>query len=94
MSNKNVLLLLRQIKYAKIIEIEKPFEITNLIMGKKLTDFSVLTREGYKKEKNKEDSYLFQDPYCAVEEIFMDFQGKEMRIFIDKETKKLTVYSD
>lgn len=66
-----------QQKKAKNIIIEKPLEIAEYMLGLELWEFEVLTGE---------------EAYCADEEIFLDFQGKEMRIYI--EDGKLCVYTD
>ena len=67
-----------QARKAKTIILENPEEIVHDIMGLELWEFEVLTGD---------------DAHCATEEIFMDFQGKEMRIYID-EDGKLSVYTD
>lgn len=69
--------LISQCAQAKSIIVEKPCEIVDPIIGLQLWEFEVLTGE---------------DAYCADEEIFMDFQGKEMRIYI--EDGRLHVYTD
>ncbi len=66
-------------KKAKNIRIEKPDEIADPIIGLELWEFEVVTGE---------------EAHCADEEIFMSFQGKEMRIYIDPEDGKLSVYTD
>ena len=68
----------KQIKKAKNIIIEKPEEIVDPILGLELYEFEILTGK---------------QAYCADEEIFLDFQGKEMRIYINDEGK-LSVYTD
>lgn len=69
--------LKKQMKKAKNIIVEKPEEVVDPIIGLELWEFEVLTGE---------------EACCADEEIFMDFQGKEMRIYI--EDGKLMVYTD
>lgn len=60
--------------------IESPKEIQKQIIGLELCGFEINTG--------------VDDAYCnEVEEIYMDFQGKEMRIFIN-EDGKLQVYTD
>ena len=59
------------------IIVESPEEIKSML-GLALWEFEVLEGE---------------DAYCADQEIFMDFQGKEMRIYVDKEGN-LCVYTD
>lgn len=70
--------LRRQLKAAKGIIIEDPEEIVRDILGKKAIEFEILIGE---------------EAYCANEEIYIDFQGKEMRIYIDR-NGKLSVYTD
>lgn len=60
--------------------IESPSEILNDILGKQLTEFFICT--------GKEDAYCNE-----IEEIHMEFQGKEMKIFINEEGN-LQVYTD
>lgn len=70
--------LANQTAKAENIIIENPEEIVYDMIGLEMWEFEVLTGE---------------DAYCAEEEIFIDFQGKEMRIFINDEGK-LSVYTD
>lgn len=65
-----------QQKKAKNIIVENPEEVASML-GLEVWEFEVVTGE---------------DAHCADEEIFMDFQGKEMRIYI--EDGKLCVYTD
>ena len=82
-------LLQLQMKYARRIEIESPMEIIKPIVGLELCSFDVLTKEGHAKE-----GYIkVSEPWCAAEEIYMDFQGKEMRIYLT-EDGKIGVYTD
>ena len=67
-----------QQKKSKNILLETPSEIVDPIIGLELWEFEILTGE---------------EAHCADEEIFMSFQGKEMRIYINDEGK-LTVYTD
>ena len=60
------------------IFIESPNEICEQILGLELCYFEILTGD---------------DAYCSDEEIYMDFQGKEMRIYID-DRGKLCIYTD
>lgn len=69
--------LKKQMRKTKNIIIEKPEEIVDPIIGLQLWEFEVLTGD---------------EAFCAEEEIFMNFQGKEMRIYI--EDGKLMVYTD
>jgi hypothetical protein len=66
-----------QQKKAKAILVESPVEVASML-GLELWEFEILTGE---------------EAYCADEEIFLTFQGKEMRIYID-EDGKLCVYTD
>lgn len=66
-----------QMRKAKNIIIEKPSEIVEQMIGLEMWEFEVLVGD---------------DAYCSNEEIFIDFQGKEMRIYI--EDGKLSVYTD
>ena len=67
----------------KII-VESPKEVQEKIVGQKLIDFEVLESPGTFEE----------DVYCADKEILMNFSnGKEMRIYIDREGN-LCIYSD
>jgi len=61
-------------------EIEQPDEILTPILGLRLTEFYINT--------GKEDAYCNE-----IEEIHMEFQGKEMKIFIN-EDGHLQVYTD
>ena len=71
----------------KII-VENPEEIKYFIIGQELFEFEVLTKEAHEKDS------INEEPYCADQEIRMDFSnGKEMRIYIDKEGN-LCVYTD
>ncbi len=71
----------------KII-VESPDEIPKKILGQKLLEFEILTKEAFKKDN------LNEEPYCSDQEIRMDFSnGKEMRIYIDSDGN-LCVYSD
>ena len=65
-----------QEKKAKAILVEKPEEVASML-GLELWEFEVCTGE---------------EAYCADEEIFLTFQGKEMRIYV--EDGKLCVYTD
>jgi hypothetical protein len=67
-----------QAREAKTIIVESPSEIVHDIMGLELWEFEVFTGD---------------DAHCANEEIYMCFQGKEMRIYIDNDGK-LCVYTD
>lgn len=78
-NRKQVKEFTEQMRKAKTIDVESPEEIINQILGLVLWEFQILTGD---------------EAYCADEEIFLDFQGKEMRIYIHPETKKLTVYTD
>ena len=70
------------------IVIENPEEIKEKILGQTLLEFEMLT-----KEKHQKDS-LNEEPFCADQEILMEFtNGKEIRIYINKEGN-LCVYSD
>jgi len=75
--------LKRQIKKAKNIIVESPSEIVDEMIGLEMWEFEVLVK----------NNIHYSDPYCADEEIFISFQGKEMRIYIN-EDGKLCVYTD
>jgi len=69
------------------IIIENPKEVKSML-GLELYKFEILTMEKYKKDN------INEEPYCADQEIFMEFSnGKEMRIYIDKDGD-LCVYTD
>ena len=76
--------IIKEQKKAKTIRVEKPCEVTEM-HGLKLTGFTILSHP----DENHEDA-----AHCADEEIYLEFQGKEMRIYIDKEDGKLSVYTD
>ena len=59
-------IIIQQSKKAENIIIEKPMEVANM-MGLKMTGFEVLT------DPDKSDG-----AYCADEEIYIEFQGKEI----------------
>lgn len=73
----------QSLKRVKNIIVEKPEEIAEDILGLPLTEFEVLGPLPYT---------WHDEAYCAAEEIFLSFQGKEMRIYI--EDGKLCVYTD
>ena len=73
----------RSTKRTKNIIIEKPLEIAESILGLKLTEFEVLSKKPFS---------WHEEAYNADEEIYLSFQGKEMRIYI--EDGKLIVYTD
>ena len=75
--------LQKQIEKAKNIVVESPREIVDPILGLELWEFEILSGK---------DDNVSDEAYCAGEEIFMSFQGKEMRIYI--EDGKLHVYTD
>jgi len=69
------------------IIIENPKEVKSML-GLELYKFEILTMEKYKKDN------INEEPYCADQEILMEFSnGKEMRIYIDKDGD-LCVYTD
>jgi len=65
-------------KAAKNILIEDPKEVVSM-HGLMMTEFEILSKP--------------DEAYCANEEIYIGFQGKEMRIYINDEGK-LAVYTD
>ena len=74
----------KQEKKAKNIIIENPREISHDIIGLELWEFEVLSGK---------DDHISDEAFCADEEIFLSFQGKEMRIYINEEGK-LCIYTD
>ena len=70
-------------------ETPKDEEDIKKTLGKELWEFDILTMEKHQKDPIKND-----EPYCAKEEIRMDFSnGLEMRIYID-EDGNLCIYTD
>ena len=69
------------------IMIENSEEVKS-ILGSELWEFEILTKEAF------ENDSVNEEPYCADQEILMNFSnGKEIRIYIDHEGN-LCVYSD
>ena len=66
------------------ILLESPSEIVDSIIGLELFEFEVLS--------GKRDE-VSDEAWCTDVEIFMSFQGKEMRIYINEEGQ-LCVYTD
>jgi uncharacterized protein YhbP (UPF0306 family) len=72
----------KQAKKAGII-VEDSREVAEML-GLQMTEFEILSGP---------DTATTSGAYCADKEILIDFQGKEMRIYINDEGK-LSVYTD